>query len=165
MTQSVKALGEDYLILRYATARRGQWLGWLIRVEAKRVSPAIDIQTIQAVLRSCSTNCEILGKQVDLNPNTGMFITMNPAGKGYGGHQKLPTTSNTDQSPSPDNEQIAEVILFRRVQVQTKASKTKYPDRCRVNTNCAKGYAQCKELQSGNMLSPSLCDATPSTKT
>eukprot|EP00731_Ephydatia_muelleri_P034806 Em0078g6a len=50
--------------------------------------------------------------KVNLNPNTGMFITTNPAGKGYGGHQKLPTISNTDQSPSPDHEQIAVVILF-----------------------------------------------------
>ena len=28
---------------RYATPRRSQWLGWLVRVEARRVSAAIDV--------------------------------------------------------------------------------------------------------------------------
>ena len=54
--------------------------------------------------------------QVDLNPNSGIFITMNPAGKGYGGRQKLPDNLKQLFRPvamsRPDNEQIAEVILF-----------------------------------------------------
>lgn len=57
-----------------------------------------------------------LALQVDLNPNTGIFITMNPAGKGYGGRQKLPDNLKQLFRPvamaKPDNEQIAEVILF-----------------------------------------------------
>lgn len=28
--------------------------------------------------------------QIDINPNTGIFVTLNPAGKEYGGRQKLP---------------------------------------------------------------------------
>uniref|UniRef100_H2ZF00 Dynein heavy chain linker domain-containing protein n=1 Tax=Ciona savignyi TaxID=51511 RepID=H2ZF00_CIOSA len=54
--------------------------------------------------------------QVDINPNSGIFITMNPAGKGYGGRQKLPDNLKQLFRPvamsKPDNEQIAEVILF-----------------------------------------------------
>jgi dynein heavy chain 2 len=32
----------------------------------------------------------LLGKQVDVNFNSGIFVTLNPAGKGYGGRSKLP---------------------------------------------------------------------------
>ena len=27
---------------------------------------------------------------MDVNPNAGIFVTLNPAGKGYGGRSKLP---------------------------------------------------------------------------
>ena len=51
-----------------------------------------------------------------MDPNAGIFITMNPAGKGYGGRQKLPDNLKQLFRPvamsRPDNEQIAEVILF-----------------------------------------------------
>lgn len=54
--------------------------------------------------------------QVNLDPNSGIFITLNPAGKGYGGRQKLPDNLNQLFRPvamsRPDNELIAEVILF-----------------------------------------------------
>ncbi len=54
--------------------------------------------------------------QVDLDPNSGIFITLNPAGKGYGGRQKLPDNLKQLFRPvamsRPDNELIAEVILF-----------------------------------------------------
>lgn len=54
--------------------------------------------------------------QVDLDPNSGVFITMNPAGKGYGGRQKLPDNLKQLFRPvamsRPDNELIAEVILY-----------------------------------------------------
>ena len=54
--------------------------------------------------------------QVDVNPHSGIFITMNPAGKGYGGRQKLPDNLKQLFRPvamtKPDNELIAEVILF-----------------------------------------------------
>ncbi len=44
----------------------------------------------QAALKSQADNVELLGRQVDIDPNSGIFITLNPAGKGYGGRQKLP---------------------------------------------------------------------------
>ena len=51
--------------------------------------------------------------QVKLDPNTGIFVTMNPAGKGYGGRQKLPDNLKQLFRPvamtKPDNELIAEV--------------------------------------------------------
>ena len=54
--------------------------------------------------------------QIDIDPNSGIFITMNPAGKGYGGRQKLPDNLKQLFRPvamsKPDNELIAEVILF-----------------------------------------------------
>ena len=54
--------------------------------------------------------------QVDLDLNAGIFITLNPAGKGYGGRQKLPDNLKQLFRPvamsRPDNELIAEVLLF-----------------------------------------------------
>ena len=63
--------------------------------------------------------------QVELDPNAGIFITMNPAGKGYGGRQKLPDNLKQLFRPvamsKPDNEQIAEVILFSEGFKEAKA--------------------------------------------
>lgn len=54
--------------------------------------------------------------QVELDLNSGVFITLNPAGKGYGGRQKLPDNLKQLFRPvamsRPDNELIAEVILY-----------------------------------------------------
>ena len=54
--------------------------------------------------------------QINVDPNSGIFITMNPAGKGYGGRQKLPDNLKQLFRPvamsKPDNELIAEVIMF-----------------------------------------------------
>lgn len=54
--------------------------------------------------------------QVEINANSGIFITMNPAGKGYGGRQKLPDNLKQLFRPvamsRPDNDLIAEVILY-----------------------------------------------------
>ena len=62
---------------------------------------------------------------MDLDPNSGIFITMNPAGKGYGGRQKLPDNLKQLFRPvamsKPDNEQIAEVILFAEGFKEAKA--------------------------------------------
>jgi len=50
---------------------------------------------------------------VNIDPNSGIFITMNPAGKGYGGRQKLPDNLKQLFRPvamsKPDNDLIAEV--------------------------------------------------------
>jgi len=32
----------------------------------------------------------LLGKRVEVNFNSAIFVTLNPAGKGYGGRSKLP---------------------------------------------------------------------------
>ena len=58
----------------------------------------------------------IFSIQVDLDPNSGIFITLNPAGKGYGGRQKLPDNLKQLFRPvamtKPDIDLIAEVIMF-----------------------------------------------------
>lgn len=58
----------------------------------------------------------LLGKRVDVNFNSGIFVTLNPAGKGYGGRSKLPDNLKQLFRPVamsvPDNELIAETLLF-----------------------------------------------------
>ncbi|KAJ3333485.1 Cytoplasmic dynein 2 heavy chain 1, partial [Kappamyces sp. JEL0680] len=74
------------------------------------------IQVIQASLKKKETTLTLLEKKVDLDPNSGIFVTLNPAGKGYGGRQRLP--DNLKQlfrsvaMTHPDNELISEVILM-----------------------------------------------------
>lgn len=84
--------------------------------EAVLSAVSMQIQTIQAAIRSKASKCELLDSEVNIDPNSGIFITMNPAGKGYGGRQKLPDNLKQLFRPvamsRPDNEQIAEVILF-----------------------------------------------------
>ncbi|XP_042221258.1 cytoplasmic dynein 2 heavy chain 1-like isoform X2 [Homarus americanus] len=84
--------------------------------EAVLSAVSMQIQTIQATLKSQGSSTSLLGKEVPVDPNSGIFITMNPAGKGYGGRQKLPDNLKQLFRPvamaRPDNELIAEVILF-----------------------------------------------------
>nr|DBA32514.1 TPA: hypothetical protein GDO54_000298 [Pyxicephalus adspersus] len=84
--------------------------------EAVLSAVSMQIQTIQDALKNQKSSCELLGKEVELDPNSGIFITMNPAGKGYGGRQKLPDNLKQLFRPvamsRPDNELIAEVILY-----------------------------------------------------
>jgi dynein heavy chain 2 len=73
------------------------------------------IQVIQGALKVKGKIVRLLNTDVELNPNSGIFVTLNPAGKGYGGRQKLP--DNLKQlfrsvaMTHPNNELIAEVIL------------------------------------------------------
>ncbi|XP_074620352.1 cytoplasmic dynein 2 heavy chain 1-like [Acropora palmata] len=84
--------------------------------EAVLSAVSMQIQTIQAALKTKLPSTELLGRQVELDPNSGIFITLNPAGKGYGGRQKLPDNLKQLFRPvamsRPDNELIAEVIMF-----------------------------------------------------
>ncbi|XP_052360063.1 cytoplasmic dynein 2 heavy chain 1 isoform X2 [Oncorhynchus keta] len=84
--------------------------------EAVLSAVSMQIQAIQNSLKNHRTSCELLGKEVELDPNSGVFITLNPAGKGYGGRQKLPDNLKQLFRPvamsRPDNELIAEVILY-----------------------------------------------------
>uniref|UniRef100_A0A914XX81 Cytoplasmic dynein 2 heavy chain 1 n=1 Tax=Panagrolaimus superbus TaxID=310955 RepID=A0A914XX81_9BILA len=74
------------------------------------------IQTIQASIRSHSPTCHLDGKTVPVDFNSAIFVTLNPAGKGYGGRQKLPDNLKQLFRPVvmsvPDNELIAETLLY-----------------------------------------------------
>ncbi len=73
------------------------------------------IQVIQSGIKASAPQILILGREVGLDPNSGVFVTLNPAGKGYGGRQQLP--DNLKQlfrsvaMTHPNNDMIAEVIL------------------------------------------------------
>jgi dynein heavy chain 2 len=61
-------------------------------------------------------NINLLNKKLELNKNVGIFVTMNPAGKNYGGRSKLPDNLKQLFRPvamsKPDIELIAEVLLY-----------------------------------------------------
>ena len=73
------------------------------------------IQTIQDAIKMKSSPINLLGKSIDVNFNSGIFVTLNPAGKGYGGRSRLPDNLKALFRPvamgAPDNELIAEVSL------------------------------------------------------
>eukprot|EP01116_Phalansterium_solitarium_P024803 TRINITY_DN91_c0_g1_i2.p1 TRINITY_DN91_c0_g1~~TRINITY_DN91_c0_g1_i2.p1 ORF type:complete len:4088 (+),score=2028.04 TRINITY_DN91_c0_g1_i2:171-12434(+) len=74
------------------------------------------IQVIQSALQHREKSMTLLGANVDVDLNSGIFVTLNPAGKGYGARSKLP--DNLKQlfravaMSVPDLFQIAEVILY-----------------------------------------------------
>jgi dynein heavy chain 2 len=74
------------------------------------------IQVIQAAIKEKTPNVELLGANIDVNFNAGIFVTMNPAGKAYGGRSKLPDNLKQLFRPvamsKPDSGLIAEVILY-----------------------------------------------------
>ena len=76
----------------------------------------MQIQPIQTALKAKARSVVLLGREVDLDTNSGIFVTMNPAGKGYGGRQKLPDNLKQLFRPvvmsKPDSGVIAEVTLF-----------------------------------------------------
>lgn len=71
---------------------------------------------LQTALKEKKQHVTFLDKLVNVNKNAGIFVTMNPAGKGYGGRSKLP--DNLKQlfrsvaMTVPDDELIAEVMLL-----------------------------------------------------
>ena len=74
------------------------------------------IQVIQAAIKNKEPECDLLSRRIDVNHNAGIFVTLNPAGKGYGGRSKLP--DNLKQlfrevaMSVPDLNLIAETILL-----------------------------------------------------
>lgn len=71
----------------------------------------------------------LLGRNIKVNKNAGIFVTMNPAGKGYGGRSKLPDNLKQLFRPvamsAPDIELIAEVTLFAEGFKEAKRLSTK----------------------------------------
>ena len=48
------------------------------------------IQIIQGAIKGREPQCEVNGTSTSVDSNAGIFVTLNPAGKGYGGRSKLP---------------------------------------------------------------------------
>ena len=103
--------------------------------EFNRLEPEVlsavsqQIQTIQAALKERRSELYLLGMQIQVNPNSGIFVTLNPAGKGYGGRSELP--DNLKQlfrsvaMAAPDNALIGEVILYAEGYKEAKIVGTK----------------------------------------
>ena len=85
-------------------------------LKVQSMSMKVAVNAALNVCRDFSYHPMISLFQVELDPNSGIFITLNPAGKGYGGRQKLPDNLKQLFRPvamsRPDNELIAEVIMF-----------------------------------------------------
>lgn len=45
---------------------------------------------MQTALKEGAKQMSFMDKLVDVNSAAGLFVTLNPAGKGYGGRSKLP---------------------------------------------------------------------------
>ncbi|CAM4781010.1 unnamed protein product [Rotaria magnacalcarata] len=84
--------------------------------EAVLSAVSMQIQVIQDALKSGATTLILLDRKIEINPNSGIFVTLNPAGKGYGGRSKLPDNLKQLFRPvamsKPNNELIAEVLLY-----------------------------------------------------
>ena len=82
------------------------------------------IQVIQDAIKMRETPINLLGRSIDVNFNAGIFVTLNPAGKGYGGRSRLPDNLKALFRPvamgRPDNELIAEVNLVTEGFTQSK---------------------------------------------
>ena len=74
------------------------------------------VQLIQAAIKTHAKVVSLLGWEITVNHNAGIFITMNPATKGEGERQKLPGNVKQLFRPVtmsvPDNELIAKVMMF-----------------------------------------------------
>jgi dynein heavy chain 2 len=74
------------------------------------------IQVIQYAIKEGENKIDLIGQLTEVDPNAGIFVTMNPAGKGYGGRSKLPDNLKQLFRPvamtAADNELIAEVLLY-----------------------------------------------------
>lgn len=82
------------------------------------------IQVIQHAIKEGVPKIEMLGQETTVSRDAGIFVTMNPAGKGYGGRSKLPDNLKQLFRPvamsKPDNEMISEFLLFSEGYVSAK---------------------------------------------
>ncbi|KAM3726645.1 Cytoplasmic dynein 2 heavy chain [Dirofilaria immitis] len=76
---------------------------------------SMQIQVIQDAIMSRSEKCMLADREVPVDLNSAIFITLNPVSKAYGGRQKLPDNLMQLFRPivmsAPDNELIAETLL------------------------------------------------------
>lgn len=82
------------------------------------------IQVIQDAIKQRTPSVHLLGRNINVDFNAGIFVTLNPAGKGYGGRSRLPDNLKALFRPvamgAPDNELIAEVNLVTEGFAQAK---------------------------------------------
>ncbi|CAF5131809.1 unnamed protein product, partial [Rotaria magnacalcarata] len=73
---------------------------------------AVQVKTIQDAIRDRKKRFNFMGTDISLNPNVGLFITMNP---GYAGRTELPENLKALFRPCamvvPDIEMICEIML------------------------------------------------------
>ena len=73
------------------------------------------IQLIQDAIKGQTPVLRLLGRDIDVDFNAGIFVTLNPAGKDYGGRSQIPDNLKALFRPvamgRPDNELIAQVYL------------------------------------------------------
>lgn len=85
-------------------------------VEEQLSAISQQIQLIQDAIKEKRKDLCLLGLDLEVDFNSGIFVTLNPAGKGYGGRSKLPDNLKQLFRPvamsRPDNELIAEVMLY-----------------------------------------------------
>ncbi|KAJ1446203.1 dynein heavy chain and region D6 of dynein motor-domain-containing protein [Pelagophyceae sp. CCMP2097] len=73
------------------------------------------IQIIQDAIKTKAATLELMGQVIDVDVNAGIFVTLNPAGKDYGGRSQIPDNLKALFRPVamglPDTDMIAEVYL------------------------------------------------------
>ena len=77
---------------------------------------ANQIQHIQNAIKNNLEKVMLLSKNITVNTHAALFVTLNPAGKDYGGRSELPSNLKALFRPIamslPDDRKIAEVVLL-----------------------------------------------------
>ena len=110
-----KAMGRIFIGL----VKSGAWgcfdeFNRLLEEQLSAIS--IQIQIIQFALKNKINEIDLLNQKVNVDYNSAIYVTMNPASKGYGGRSKLPDNLKILFRPVamsvPDNLQIAQTLLY-----------------------------------------------------